>query len=96
MYFQSRQSIAAKIAFDTPGSTIDRKFAIDFLLNKMDQTVSLQLMSPWKKASLAGKYTFIRSFKDVYFLRGERNQITWRKTLCTLDSPNSTDISSGH
>jgi hypothetical protein len=42
------------MAFDTPGSKIDRALSAEFLLNKVDSKVQLGLQSPWSKYAFTG------------------------------------------
>lgn len=42
------------MAFNTPGSTVDRALSLDLDLNKVAKSVDVSLASPWKKAALKG------------------------------------------
>jgi hypothetical protein len=45
----------AHLAFTTPGSRVDREVTVDFKLDRPNKDLSLNLKSPWKKATVTGK-----------------------------------------
>ncbi|XP_074643894.1 uncharacterized protein LOC141900764 [Tubulanus polymorphus] len=45
----------ARLAFDTPGSSVNRKFDIDFELNRAERKIHFNMITPWKKAGLNGE-----------------------------------------
>ena len=45
----------ARVSFNTPDSRINREITTDFKLNRMQKTVSLEMSTPWKQASVSGK-----------------------------------------
>ncbi|XP_071116773.1 uncharacterized protein [Haliotis cracherodii] len=48
----------AQISVNTPGSRTDRSLAFDFLLNKKDKDLEINLASPWKKAAFKGSMAY--------------------------------------
>lgn len=45
-----------RLAFNTPGSTVDRALAVDFILRKEGKTLEMNMISPWKKTTFTGNY----------------------------------------
>lgn len=45
----------ARLAFNTPGSKINREMSVDFLMNSGERKLNFNLVSPWTKVSLNGE-----------------------------------------
>jgi len=48
----------ARLAFNTPGSTVDREVTVDFRLDKPNKDLTFNLKSPWKKISVTGQAVY--------------------------------------
>jgi len=48
----------ARLAFNTPGSTVDRQVTADFRLDRPNKDISFNLRSPWKKVALTGRAVY--------------------------------------
>jgi len=46
----------ARLAFNTPGSAIDRDFLVDFVLDRSKKSVTANFRCPWKKLALNGNF----------------------------------------
>ncbi len=55
---QNKYSTVAQIAFNTPGSKIDRAMSFDFNVNSKQKNVEVSLKSPWKRMEMKGKNHF--------------------------------------
>ncbi|KAJ8321426.1 hypothetical protein KUTeg_001023 [Tegillarca granosa] len=60
-----REEATMRLGFNTPGSTVDRAFAADFILRKEDKTLEMNMISPWKKATFTGKVQYDRNVKHL-------------------------------
>jgi len=52
---QTNYNHVARLAFDTPGSSVNRKFDFDFELNRGDKKIRFNMITPWKTAGLNGE-----------------------------------------
>lgn len=55
----------ARLAFDTPGSQTDRRFLAEYNLDRSEKTLTAQLRSPWKEASIDGSLTNTDELKNA-------------------------------
>ena len=46
--------LSGRVGFNTPGSRVDRELLVDFNLDVPQKTVTAELRSPWKRATLNG------------------------------------------
>ena len=47
------------MAFNTPGSRIDRELTAEFTMNRF-KTATLNIRTPWKRATVNGQYVGLR------------------------------------
>jgi hypothetical protein len=59
--FQDKREARARVAFSTPGSRVDRELSFDCLI-RPDPVLEINMLSPWKKASIRGK-TNVNTFE---------------------------------
>ncbi|KAJ8316557.1 hypothetical protein KUTeg_005894 [Tegillarca granosa] len=45
----TKEEASMRLGSNTPGSTVDRAFAADFILRKENKTLEMNMISPWKK-----------------------------------------------
>ncbi|XP_056021701.1 uncharacterized protein LOC130054813 [Ostrea edulis] len=64
-FTSSKKDVNIRMAFDTPGSRIDRALSAEFLLNKADSKIQLGLQSPWSKYAFTGKLQNEKNLKHV-------------------------------
>ncbi|KAJ8307373.1 hypothetical protein KUTeg_015457 [Tegillarca granosa] len=62
---RTKEEASMRLGFNTPGSTVDRAFAADFILRKEDKTLEMNMISPWKKATFTGKVQYDRNVKHL-------------------------------
>ncbi|XP_056009974.1 uncharacterized protein LOC125679922 [Ostrea edulis] len=64
-FTSSKKEVNIRMAFDTPGSRVDRALSAEFLLNKADPKIQLGLQSPWSKYAFTGKLQNEKNLKHV-------------------------------
>ncbi|CAH1773813.1 unnamed protein product [Owenia fusiformis] len=55
----------ASVAFNTPGSKVDREMSVNFQLNRGEKTINLDMTSPWKKVSAKGSIDVAKILKKA-------------------------------
>lgn len=65
LFSQTRGAVTAKLAVDTPGSNVDRNIGVDFVMDMVDPSLTLNLFSPWKSAIINGKLPHIRTLTNT-------------------------------
>lgn len=58
----------ARLAFNTPGSRVDREFVADYRLDQAARTLSAHLRTPWKEAIVAGSVINTPALKNANIL----------------------------
>ncbi|XP_041360319.1 uncharacterized protein LOC121376501 [Gigantopelta aegis] len=61
----NKETTYGQIAFDTPGSKVNRALSLDMSLHYKTKEVEIALLSPWKKASIKGDFTNTDKLKKV-------------------------------
>ncbi|XP_041357844.1 uncharacterized protein LOC121374798 [Gigantopelta aegis] len=62
---ESKSSSVAQLAFDTPGSKVQRALSFDISMNHKQKQLDIIFLTPWKEASLQGKITNDRDLKKI-------------------------------
>jgi hypothetical protein len=57
----------ARLAFNTPGSKVDREIVAEISLDSSDQKLSASLKTPWKQATVDGSLVNARELKSARF-----------------------------
>ncbi|XP_062611985.1 uncharacterized protein LOC134273791, partial [Saccostrea cucullata] len=64
-FSKTKKDIYIRMAFDTPGSRVDRTFSTKFLLDKTDSTFEFGVQSPWATAVFSGNVQNKKNLKHV-------------------------------
>ncbi|XP_062611984.1 uncharacterized protein LOC134273790, partial [Saccostrea cucullata] len=64
-FTKTKKDINIRMAFDTPGSRVDRTLSAEFLLDKKGSKVEFGVQSPWTKAVFTGKVQDEKNLKHV-------------------------------
>ncbi|XP_061171948.1 uncharacterized protein LOC133181472, partial [Saccostrea echinata] len=64
-FTKTKKDINIRVAFDTPGSRVDRTLSAEFLLDKKISKVEFGLQSPWTKAVFTGKVQDEQKLKHI-------------------------------
>ena len=68
-HLQNQPITEAKLNINTPGSRVDREIDLLFSLVPQEKKISLDIKSPWKKASLSGQMLNTATLKKVRLVR---------------------------
>ncbi|GFS10552.1 microsomal triglyceride transfer protein large subunit [Elysia marginata] len=62
---ENKKMSVAQISFNTPGSKVNRVILIDMTMNYPRQSLDAQVVSPWKKAAIAGALVNKKDMKSL-------------------------------
>ncbi|XP_060075290.1 apolipophorins-like [Ylistrum balloti] len=65
-FIKTRQAVTLHLEINSPGSDIDRRIGADFAMDKIDPSFTLNIFSPWKKATFNGALQNSRSLRRVF------------------------------